>query len=527
MEEKVHLFVLGATGFIGGGLVRQALAQGLRVTALARSAERAAGLKALGARVVIGDARNPAEWIPAAAGCDVLIDLLQPELPARIGLRAIRRAAAIRQAMTSRLLDCLRSIPQSRRPRLVSVSGVDDLTPDKAGNIDDSSVLRTQLSGFAHIGVPIRRLIEASGLESIYVYLGTVYGPGKSFASKVFPDLAAGRFRLPGKGANRMAVVHVEDAARALIHIASLERGHTSGHTFVVTDGHPATLGDFMGFAAECLGGPHPKTAPLWLARLFAGNVLLETLTRDIAAHPAALIRTGFRFKYPTYRDGLPPSVKEWDRTSMHKAVSVLDRQAVFAALSVLTIGVFLAIHLLSFPLSLSYMKRLAAGATILDMRPGYTPAAAYQLFDALGRTGRSAYLTVLWTIDLLLPALFSTFLSAAIRRGAFRAWRSVPFFAAAVDYAENIAITFLLLLYPARRPVLVYIAATLTVVKLLAYGTAVLLSAGGALVRFLRLGRQSPARLSAILKNVNESGHAPVWALLVRRVSISRSGRG
>src|SRR5581483_6141035 len=122
MEEKVHLFVLGATGFIGGGLVRQALAQGLRVTALARSAERAAGLKALGARVVIGDARNPAEWIPAAAGCDVLIDLLQPELPARIGLRAIRRAAAIRQAMTSRLLDCLRSIPQSRRPRLVSVS---------------------------------------------------------------------------------------------------------------------------------------------------------------------------------------------------------------------------------------------------------------------------------------------------------------------------------------------------------------------------------------------------------------------
>src|SRR5262249_60554547 len=100
-----------------------------------------------------------------------------------------------------------------------------------------------------------------------------------------------------------------------------------------------------------------------------------------------------------------------------------------------------------------SYMKKLAAGATILDMRLGYTPSEAYRLFDVLGPTGRGAYLTLLWTIDLLLPALFALFLSSAIRRGAFRSWRSVPFLPAAFGYADDIAVTVLLLPYSVPLP--------------------------------------------------------------------------
>src|SRR5262245_9760422 len=95
-KEKLHVFVLGATGFIGTEVVREALKQGLLVTALARSAERAAWMPTAGVRIVVGDARNPENWIHAAAGCDVLIDLLQPELPTRIGVRTMRRIAATR-----------------------------------------------------------------------------------------------------------------------------------------------------------------------------------------------------------------------------------------------------------------------------------------------------------------------------------------------------------------------------------------------------------------------------------------------
>ena len=160
--------------------------------------------------------------------------------------------------------------------------------------------------------------------------------------------------------------------------------------------------------------------------------------------------------------------------------------RTVFAVLFALTIGAFLAENLLYFPLSVPYMKELAAGAPLLDMRPGYTPDDAYHLFDTLGQSGRGAYLRLLWTMDLLLPALFSLFLSSAIRRGAFRASRSIPLLSAVCDYAENIMVTVLLLRYPIREPALVQLASVFTATKLALYASGLLLAIGGFLVRLV-----------------------------------------
>jgi hypothetical protein len=191
-----------------------------------------------------------------------IIDLLQPELLKRIGLRQIRRAAATRHSMTTRLLAALQSIPSSERPLLLSVSGVDDLTLDDRRNVDDDSPLRAQLSGFAYIGVPVRRLIEDSGVACAYVYLGTVYGPGKSFASKIFPQLATAKLRLPGKGASRMAVVHVEDAARALLHIAQLGADRAASCPLWWPTGIRRPWPSSWDLLRRCVGGPRPKTFP-------------------------------------------------------------------------------------------------------------------------------------------------------------------------------------------------------------------------------------------------------------------------
>ena len=162
-------------------------------------------------------------------------------------------------------------------------------------------------------------------------------------------------------------------------------------------------------------------------------------------------------------------------------------RRTVFGVLLALAIGAFLAENLLYFPLSVPYMKMLAAGAPLLDMRPGYTSGDAYHLLDVLGQTGRGAYLKLLWTIDLLLPALFGLFLSSAIRRGAFRAWQSIPLLAAACDYAENITITILLLRYPTREPAFAQLASIFTVTKLVLYASGLVLAFGGFILRVMK----------------------------------------
>jgi dihydroflavonol-4-reductase len=69
----MHTFVTGATGLLGGNLVRQLIAQGHTVTALARSREKAerhfAGLPV---QWIQGDLRDVAGFAPALAGAEVL-----------------------------------------------------------------------------------------------------------------------------------------------------------------------------------------------------------------------------------------------------------------------------------------------------------------------------------------------------------------------------------------------------------------------------------------------------------------------
>ena len=57
--EPYTLFVLGATGFIGKEVVKEAVARGFRVKALARSPEKAGDLAAVGARIVSGGDTDP------------------------------------------------------------------------------------------------------------------------------------------------------------------------------------------------------------------------------------------------------------------------------------------------------------------------------------------------------------------------------------------------------------------------------------------------------------------------------------
>src|SRR5262249_11559397 len=204
---------------------------------------------------------------------------------------------------------------------------LDDLTPDAEGRVHDDSPLNMQFPGFAHIGIPVRKLIEESRVASAFAYLGLVYGPGKAFAKTIFPQLAAGRLRMAGSGDSRVPLLHVEDAARALVQIATLGRERISGRSFVIADGYQASMKEFLTSAAEHLGAAPPSGTPLWLARIFAGSILCDAMARDIIADPASLIGTGFEFRYPSYREGLPPTLKQlgYETSRRKDKSSILD----------------------------------------------------------------------------------------------------------------------------------------------------------------------------------------------------------
>jgi nucleoside-diphosphate-sugar epimerase len=312
MDDRGSLFLLGGTGFIGSQVVSEALAAGWRVKALARSAEGRQALEAAGAEAIEGTAEAPSRWADEAGGTAALIDLVQPKFPRRLSGRAVERIAEQRQATTRGVLAAIESLPAAERPLLFSVSGVDDLARGAGGQVSDDSPVRSEPSGFGVIGIPVRRQIERAGVEATVVYFGAlVYGAGKVFADVYVEGLKRGRARILGSGDNHLPLTHVVDAARALVHLAGLPRERLAGRTFIASDGSDTTQRGLIDDTAALMGVKRPRSVPAALASLIAGRAAVETMTADLRATPAALVETGFRFRFPSHREGLPETLRK------------------------------------------------------------------------------------------------------------------------------------------------------------------------------------------------------------------------
>ena len=293
-NDTIDIFILGATGFVGGAVVDAALQAGLKVGAWARTDAQASGLRQRGVTV-----SSP----PSIPPSKVVIDLVQPKLPERLNVAAFEQAARVRVAMTR---EVLRALPSNAL--LFSVSGTDDFEGDLPVS-HRSAFFSGKPQGFARIGLDVRAELLASKRPFVSIHLGTVYGPGKLFASKLFPGLAKGRLPIIGNGANQLPLVHVEDAARALVHLASLDREQLTAHPWIVTDGTATTQRELLELGAKLLKGPRPGSVPRWLASLVAGSVAARSFSRHLPADPSALLGTGFEFRFPSIATGLPESV--------------------------------------------------------------------------------------------------------------------------------------------------------------------------------------------------------------------------
>jgi NAD dependent epimerase/dehydratase family enzyme len=304
------MVVLGGSGFIGQHVIEEAVRHGWQVTALARSDTAAATVVRAGATVLSGDANDGQSWFGELTGADMVVDLFQPARPKRLGRRQMRAISAQRQSFTRALVRFLRTLDPERRPTLISVSGIDDLAPDADGFLSSHSAQRKTELGFNSIGIPVRQIIERSGIRAAFVYLGSVYGPGGPFAEVIFPAIAAGKWKNFGKPSERMILIHVDDAARGIERIARLDAAAITGKSFVLTDTDPVGMTSFSGLAAKELGVPAPGNAPKWIAALIAGKPIVETTLHEVQIRPSFAELEDFKLKYSSYRSGLPATLQ-------------------------------------------------------------------------------------------------------------------------------------------------------------------------------------------------------------------------
>ena len=223
-------FVTGATGFIGGEIVKQLVGRGHKVVALVRSPQKAGMLNALGVEIHAGDVTAPDTLKAPMDGVDGVFHVaawykvgVDHTLAERINVEGTRH-----------VLEAMRELGVPHGVYTSSVAIFSDtrgMVPDETYRYDGPHLSHyNRTKWLAHYQVALPSI--GAGLPLTIVMPGLVYGPGDtSGMHTALVDLLRGRLPMTPAG-TAFCWAHVEDTARG--HILAMEKGKP-GETYIIT----------------------------------------------------------------------------------------------------------------------------------------------------------------------------------------------------------------------------------------------------------------------------------------------------
>lgn len=189
------------------------------------------------------------------------------------------------------LIAALHQLPTPPK-RLVFVSSTSVYGDMGGGDVVEATP--TLPDSFAGKGMlAAETLIKESGIPSVALRFGGIYGPGRW---RLPESVVSGEARLlPGGGpvSNR---IHRDDGAAAIAHVLQLPH---PASTYLVVDDAPTAHNEVLEWLAMQAG----KTLS-WAAEASATSRQLRGNKR---CSNALLKASGFRFRYPTFREGYAP----------------------------------------------------------------------------------------------------------------------------------------------------------------------------------------------------------------------------
>ena len=263
----MHVFVTGASGWIGSAVVDQLLRDGHEVTGLARSDASAAAVEAKGARVLRGDLDDLAGLRAGAEASDGVVHLANKH-----DWTNMAATNAAERAAVETLADALVG---SDRPLLVA-SGVAALAKGRPATEDDVSPfvgVDSPRGGSENLALSYaERGVRAVSLR----FAPTVHGMrDHGFVS----ILAAGAREhgvaaYPGYGSTRWAAVHRDDAARLVsLGLTKAPAGatlHAVAETGVPSREIAEALGRALDVPAKSVAADELGAYVGWLSMFFA-----------------------------------------------------------------------------------------------------------------------------------------------------------------------------------------------------------------------------------------------------------------
>jgi nucleoside-diphosphate-sugar epimerase len=281
----MHVFLTGATGYVGSAVLEALLKGGHTVTALVRNGEKAAQLKARGVTPILGAMTDPARWRDAASGRDAIVHAAIDYGPTgvegdRVVLETCLKLAAPVFIYTSGIW-VLGAAPQP----------VDETA--STGNPAQHSAWRVEHE---------KRVMSLSwsGARAVIVRPGIVYGGARGIVSDMLKDATNGLIRVIGPGDNHWPLVYDRDLGD--LYQRLMVTPGTEG-VYHATDGSKDTVNDIVEAIAGAVSQPPSiRHVPIEEARKKLGpyadalaldQIVLSTRARQIGWSPTLHSVTG------------------------------------------------------------------------------------------------------------------------------------------------------------------------------------------------------------------------------------------
>jgi nucleoside-diphosphate-sugar epimerase len=270
----VRVFVAGGTGVLGRRLVPLLVDAGHSVTVTARSSQAEQRVLDFGAKPVDVSLFDREAARAAVRGFDAVVNIAT-HVP---GLTGAARRGAWRE--NDRLRDeCTRVLGDAARMEDVPRYIRDSLTfvyPDRGAEWIDEAVppepnrfLAAVLAGESHV-----RRYAAGGGDGIVLRFGLFYGPDGRHAEDIRRLAHVGVGTVVGPPEAYLSVVHVDDAATAVLAALAVPDG-----LYNVVDDHPPTRAEYVAAQAAALGAQQLRPPPRVIGRL--ARSMTETMSRS------------------------------------------------------------------------------------------------------------------------------------------------------------------------------------------------------------------------------------------------------
>jgi nucleoside-diphosphate-sugar epimerase len=295
----MNIFVTGASGVIGRRAVPLFLAAGHRVTAAARSPDKARALARSGAAAVQVDLFDQAALTEGLRGHDAVVNLathmpsgtIQTFLPGAWKENdRIRRDGSRIVAAAAKTAGVARYVQESFAP----------VYPDSGDRwIDESVAIRPAAYNrtVADAEESVRRFAEQGGI-GITLRFANFYGHDSLFVRETVRMIRRGWAPLPSSPEAYFSSASHDDAAAAVVAALELPAG-----IYNVGDDEPLRRRDLFDAIAEALHVRPPRIPPLFLSKLM-GSVG-ETLARSLRISNRKLRESaGWKPRWSSAREG-------------------------------------------------------------------------------------------------------------------------------------------------------------------------------------------------------------------------------